>query len=170
MKKTILFIVLCITTLSMAQETISEPPQYKDKKNEIKINTFILFFEWINLDYERFINKESSFGVSAILNATTHTFLINKSLTPYYRRYFSEKFARGFFVEGFGMLYSSKTFCIDCESYSGTAFALGISAGGKLVSKGGVTTEVFFGIGRNLTNSKLLWAVGRVGISVGYRF
>ena len=170
MKKTILFIVLCITTLSMAQETISEPPQYKDKKNEIKINTFILFFEWINVDYERFINKESSFGVSAILNATTHTFLINKSLTPYYRRYFSEKFARGFFVEGFGMLYSSKTFCIDCESYSGTAFALGISAGGKLVSKGGVTTEVFFGIGRNLTNSKLLWAVGRVGISVGYRF
>ena len=170
MKKTILFIVLCITTLSMAQETISEPPQYKDKKNEIKINTFILFFEWINLDYERFINKESSFGVSAILNATTHTFLINKSLTPYYRRYFSEKFARGFFVEGFGMLYSTKTFCIDCESYSGTAFALGISAGGKLVSKGGVTTEVFFGIGRNLTNSKLLWAVGRVGISVGYRF
>ncbi len=170
MKKTILFIVLCITTLSMAQETISEPPQYKDKKNEIKINTFILFFEWINVDYERFINKESSFGVSAILNATTHTFLINKSLTPYYRRYFSEKFARGFFVEGFGMLYSTKTFCIDCESYSGTAFALGISAGGKLVSKGGVTTEVFFGIGRNLTNSKLLWAVGRVGISVGYRF
>jgi hypothetical protein len=168
MKKTILFIVLCITTLSMAQETISEPPQYKDKKNEIKINAlYLIEFGWINLDYERFINKESSFGVSSILNATSYTFLINKSLTPYYRRYFSEKFARGFFWEGFGMLYSSKAFCIDCESYSGTAFALGISAGGKFVSKGGVTTEVFFGIGRNLTNSKLLWAVVRVGISIG---
>ena len=57
-----------------------------------------------------------------------------------------------------------------------TSFALGISAGGKFTTKSGFTTEVYLGIGRNLTNSNndedffQNEIIGRFGISLGYRF
>ena len=52
-----------------------------------------------------------------------------------------------------------------------TEFAVGISVGGKFISKKGFTTEIYLGIGRNIGgNSNSLEAVGRGGISVGYRF
>ena len=51
-----------------------------------------------------------------------------------------------------------------------TGLALGISVGGKFVSKQGFSTELLLGIGRNFLESENNEAVGRVGISVGYRF
>ena len=52
-----------------------------------------------------------------------------------------------------------------------TDFAVGISVGGKFVSKKGFTTEIYLGVGRNLGgNNNGLEAVGRGGISLGYRF
>ena len=63
------------------------------------------------------------------------------------------------------------------ENQSQTAFALGVSVGGKFVTKSGFTTEVYLGIGRNLIKSKKdddyyfnNDIVGRFGISIGYRF
>ena len=50
------------------------------------------------------------------------------------------------------------------------------SAGGKFTTKSGFTTEVYLGIGRNLTNSNndedffQNEIIGRFGISLGYRF
>jgi hypothetical protein len=53
-----------------------------------------------------------------------------------------------------------------------TSFALGVSVGGKFVSKKGFSTELLLGVGRNLLNSDNNNddAYGRVGISLGYRF
>ena len=52
-----------------------------------------------------------------------------------------------------------------------TEFAVGISVGGKFISKKGFTTEIYLGIGRNLGGDNgSLEAVGRGGISLGYRF
>ena len=52
-----------------------------------------------------------------------------------------------------------------------TEFAVGISVGGKFISKKGFTTEIYLGLGRNLGgNNNSLEAVGRGGISLGYRF
>jgi len=57
-----------------------------------------------------------------------------------------------------------------------TAFALGVSVGGKFVTKSGFTTEVYLGVGRNLIKNKNdddffeFNIVGRFGISLGYRF
>ena len=105
------------------------------------------------------------------------------SLTPFYRRYFSSKFARGFFVEGFGMLHSYENNNYDyyIDGYGNynndrngdtkTEFAVGISVGGKFVSKKGFTTEIYLGLGRNLGgDNSSLEVVGRGGISLGYRF
>ena len=57
-----------------------------------------------------------------------------------------------------------------------TGFALGISVGGKFVTKGGFTTEINLGVGRNLIKNENednffeFDIVGRFGISLGYRF
>ena len=102
------------------------------------------------------------------------------SLTPYYRQYFSKGYAKGFFVEGFGMLNTGKEEYYSYNDITGfeevtddkyTAFALGISVGGKFVTTRGFVAEIYGGIGRNLVGSDYFTdIVGRGGISLGYRF
>ena len=64
------------------------------------------------------------------------------SITPNYRVYFSNKYARGFFIEGFGMLHRYKDLYYDYDesTYNNiekniTEFSLGVSVGGKWVTK-----------------------------------
>ena len=56
-----------------------------------------------------------------------------------------------------------------------TEFSLGISVGGKWVTKSGFVTEIFGGIGRNILNSNEdsydpINIAGRIGVSIGKRF
>jgi len=177
MKKIILFLCLAISANSYTQvntqaETI-DFPQDINKKSELKINALtLLAAKWIDVSYENLINEESSFGVAATLNTDTSGSDLKYSLTPYYRRYFSNKLARGFFVEGFGMLFSAKDtdlFGFGSQKFE-TGFAMGISVGGKFVSKQGFTTELLLGFGRNLGDDNYNDSIGRIGISFGYRF
>lgn len=187
MKRITLLLLLCITTISFAQEKEVEYPQDLNKKHEIKLNAFgLIAFEWFDVSYEYLINEESSFGTGLLIGLNNNTDFDEYrkfSLTPFYRRYFSNKFARGFFVEGFGMIHSYENNYYDYYyDYNGnyisnrdgdtkTEFAVGISVGGKFVSKKGFTTEIYLGIGRNIGgNDNSLEAVGRGGISLGYRF
>lgn len=183
MKKITLLILLFTTTLLVAQEKEEKYPQDINKKHEVKLNALgALAFEWLDVSYEYLINEESSFGSGLLIgfnNDPDFDEYRKFSLTPFYRRYFSNKFARGFFVEGFGMLHSYETNTYyynngnswTSDSIDKTEFAVGISVGGKFVSKGGFTTEIYLGIGRNLGGDEnSLEAVGRGGISFGYRF
>lgn len=173
MKKITLLILLFTTTILIAQEKESKYPQDIDKKAEIKINALtLLAAKWIDVSYEKLIDEESSYGISAALNTDTSETDLNYALTPYYRRYFSSKLARGFFVEGFGSLFSARDndFLFGSNEDFETGFAAGISVGGKFVSKKGFTTELVLGVGRNLVKSDYNEAFGRIGISVGYRF
>ena len=175
MKKITLLILLFVTTLSIAQEKEEKYPQDINKKTEVKINALTLLAgKWIDVSIEKLIDEESSYGLSATINTDTSSKNsdLNYALTPYYRRYFSGKFARGFFVEGFGALYSSRDndFIYHSNQDFETGFALGISVGGKFVSKKGFTTELLLGLGRNMIKSDYNEAFGRIGISVGYRF
>ena len=176
MKKITFFILMLVTSISFAQEkdkTIN--PQDINKKHEVKINALtLLSAKWIDVSYERLVDEESSFGASVTLNTDTssNNSDLKYAITPFYRRYFSEKFARGFFVEGFGSLYSARDndFIFHSNQDFETGFALGVSVGGKFVSKKGFTTELLLGVGRNLIKSDYNEAFGRVGISLGYRF
>lgn len=182
MKKITLVLLLTITAISTAQEKNSFTEETQ-KKHEVKINGLnLIAFKWLDISYEYLINKESSFGVGALINFDNEddfdTYRIF-SLTPYYRRYFSKGYAKGFFVEGFGMLnsYKKNSYYLGSNNYSGeslTNFAVGISAGGKFVTENGFVAEIYLGLGRNLINNSTNFydndIVGRGGISLGYRF
>jgi len=191
MKKITLLLLLAFITLQInAQEKEgtkeSKYPQDVDKKYELKINAFNLIgLSALDLSFERLINTESSYGVAVFyrftdINDNDIAFPKKFSLTPYYRWFFSEStFARGFFVEGFGMLNTYQDFYYMNNSErieNDTSFALGISVGGKFITKAGFTTEVYLGVGRNLIKNENednffeFDIVGRFGISLGYRF
>ena len=150
-----------------------EFPQDIQKKYELKINALtLLAAKWIDVSYESLINEESSFGVSVALNTDKTETDLKYSLTPYYRRYFSNKFARGFFVEGFGMLFSAKDtdlFGFGSQEFK-TGVAMGVSIGGKFISKRGFSAELLLGVGRNFSDSTYNEGIARIGISVGHRF
>ena len=164
--------LLFVVTFSVAQEKKEIYPQDVNKKHELKINALtLLLAKWIDVSYERLIDEESSLGTAVTINTDSFETDLNYAITPYYRRYFSGKFARGFFVEGFGMLFSAEdNFLFDTNNEDVTGLAIGISVGGKFVSYKGFTAELVLGVGRNFLESENNEAVGRFGISVGYRF
>jgi hypothetical protein len=184
MKKSVLITVVtvaCFSLSSFSQETNEASNQNITlKKNEIKLNAISLIaFKWFDVSYERLLNEESSVGIGVLTRIGSEddesdiyrTF----SLTPYYRHFFSKKYAEGFFIEGFAMLHSGKNdyyFLEDIiqqgETY--TDLALGISAGAKFVTKRGFVAEFYLGIGRDLLDQSDLEVVGRGGISLGFRF
>lgn len=193
MKKIILLLVVAFLSFQFSAQEREDNrevknPQDFEKKHELKINAFnLITFAALDISYEQLINESSSYGVGLFYNFSDYendniNFPKKFSVTPYYRWFFSEnKYARGFFVEGFGMLNTYQNLYYNLGSnYANienhTAFALGVSVGGKFVTKAGFTTEVLLGVGRNLIkgeNSYDLFendVVGRFGISLGYRF
>ncbi len=179
MKKIVLSVLLFFVSLSFfAQE--KEPAQ-----KELKINmSNLIGFKWLDISYEWILSDESSFGVGALVSLDNKVEAIDAyrtfSITPYYRQFFSNKYAQGFFVEAFTMLHLGKGQIYYYEtfapydsgnlSYNYTDLAVGISVGGKWVSKRGFVAEVYAGIGRDLLNQSPSEVVGRGGVSIGYRF
>ncbi len=182
MNKLIVCSLLFILVASIVQAQEDELNSLE--RNEIKLNASnLIAFTFVDMSYETLLNEESSVGIGILVNVGDDNSLEEYrtfSLTPYYRQYFSKKYAKGFFVEGFGMLNSGKeeyyiyddiigTDFITDNTY--TAFALGISVGGKFVTERGFVAEIYGGIGRNLIGDDFYTdIVGRGGISLGYRF
>ena len=179
MKKITLLAILFITSLSLfAQEN-----NYQEdlSKNELKINmSNLIGFKFFDVGYERILNEESTIGVNLLFNLDKDSDAASLdeyrtfSITPYYRQFFSNKYAQGFFIEAFTMLHTAKDYYYygdngnDSDKY--TDFAVGISAGGKWVTKRGFVAEIYLGIGRDLLGNSDDEVVGRGGVAIGYRF
>ncbi len=188
MKKLILIPLLLLALHSFSQKT-----EEKQKSHELKLNAFnTLVFKSLEGSYEYLINKESSVGISMMVNLNDEfnegpEYAETFAITPFYRRYFSRKYAWGFFMEAFGMYnkqqddyyeyyepvdpYSQNSSYVTDEDTNN--FALGISIGGKFVSQKGFAFEFYGGIGRNLFTSDSRYNyefVPRLGVSFGYRF
>lgn len=178
MKKVALFIC-CLITFSFTQAQDVDPPQ---GRNELKVNVSnLIALSFVDVAYERLLNEESSVGIAILgnINQSSDNDFLDAyrefSITPYYRQYFSRGYAKGFFVEGFGMYNTgddSDYFGDDIVSDTNYAdFALGVSIGGKFVTRRGFMVELYGGLGRNLLDADYSPSlVGRGGISLGYRF
>ena len=81
----------------------------ENRKHEIKIGALkALCGPILDIEYERILNKYSSFGGNTIINFNQGTYLYNFLLSPFYRMYFTQ-------VEEYG----TKGFWIDRELVSG---------------------------------------------------
>lgn len=170
-----LFMFCSIFTLT-AQEQDSRD-DLNIKKNELKANGLFLVIGALDFSYERLINEESGFGLNVVVPYDED---IKESLeyfiSPYYRFYFGDKYAAGFFLEGFGMLNSTERdfdfFIEEDEREYVTDFALGIGLGGKWITKSGFIGEINFGVGRNIFKSEEtdIDFVSKSAITAGYRF
>ena len=172
-KKTTLALLLLCTIFSYAQEEEDQQQNF----SEWKLNAFTSILGAPEITFERTLNDESAIGASLLVPLESLDTTLNYYFSPYYRFYFGEKYAAGFFIEGFGMLSSEEkvTFLgagLQTQEENVTDFALGIAVGGKWVTKRGFVAELSLGVGRNLFNSdeSLTEIVGKLGITVGYRF
>ena len=182
MKKVFLVSFLFLSVLAAkAQET--EPIKDVQKKSEVKINGLYLVVGAVEVTYEHLLNEESGVGVSIFIPIDDEVNDdINYYISPYYRFYFGNKYAAGFFVEGFGMLNSYKSNLVEFNELfdivrtneeNVTDFALGIGIGGKWITNRGMFAEVNFGVGRNLFNNRDFddyEVIGKASISIGVRF
>lgn len=183
MKRVILIVAILAYSLTFAQE--KKQVDNKEKKHEVKLNAVnLIAFSWADVSYEYLINKESSFGSSVIFSLSEQRnkdieLYKNFSLTSYYRRFLSSKYAKGFFVEGFAMYnrfkdyeYESTVGGASTKIYkNGNDFTLGFSIGTKYVTKNGFAVEAYLGVGRNLIDKDdTRQIMPRGGVSVGYRF
>ncbi|MBT8280170.1 MAG: DUF3575 domain-containing protein, partial [Muriicola sp.] len=175
-KLVVLLAIFTAVNTSFGQDNDSDDVD----KHELKLNaTNLIIFSYLDGAYEHLINEESSFGVNLLFSFSDDEFFDEYrtfSITPYYRQYFSKNYARGFFVEGFGMLNSGDSYYglatfdefgnvtyTDEGTY--TDFALGISAGAKFVTRRGFVVDIYLGIGRNFFDTDVApELVGRGGV------
>jgi len=184
MKKSILCAFVFLFSMSLFAQDNDATDQDSDlPKHEVKLNALSLIIGAFEGSYEYLINEESALGINGFIVYDNDLDTdLNYYISPYYRLYFGEKYAAGFFLEGFGMLnnvegnritfFNNQGDVLRVEEDNVTDFALGIGLGGKWVTKSGFVGELSLGVGRNLFNSSDsgIDFVGKLGITVGYRF
>lgn len=176
-----LIMCFCVTTSHSQNDSIK---RNNFGKNEIKLNAIFLLAGAFEPSYERNLSQESSVGVSVFIPFDKENFDsdINYYVSPYYRIFFGRKYAGGFFMEGFGMLNSTRGQIsenvngfdpsIEFREEDVTDFALGFGLGGKWMTTSGFVFELNGGFGRNLfnTDKNEYDFVGKFGFNLGYRF
>lgn len=171
-----------IFSVSSFQAQDDEPIDGNLGKNEVKLNAPFLLAGILEPSYERNLSKESSAGISVLIPIDKNLdWDLNYYISPYYRIFFGQKYAAGFFLEGFGMLnsidrtedYFDNNLNYFSREKAVTDFALGFGLGGKWMTTGGFMFELNGGVGRNLFNTSggsEYTIIGKLGFNLGYRF
>ncbi|MGS0526466.1 DUF3575 domain-containing protein [Zobellia nedashkovskayae] len=188
MQKNYLVIILLFSIFSTkAQNQNSLNTSPPEKKNDVKINAFFMAYGFLEVAYERNLNKKSSLGISVAYALNQKYSLVqeydedtNFLISPFYRRYFGKKYASGFFFEGFTTLGSTDGKQLTDlngnltlnEGSDVIDLSLGAGLGYKWVTKSGIIIEPFFTYGWNLFNADKTdhTVIARRGINIGYRF
>ncbi len=195
MKKIILIGAILASTIGFSQDkstttttttttTVSTPKKATKYfgKNEIKINALYFVLGAAELQYERILNDESSAGARTFIAFTNDEAFETQRfyLDGYYRFFFGEKPAAGFFIEGLASYNTYKDISYNFSSQLGSSttikdingFGLGIQVGGKFITRNGIIFEINGGVGRNIISSyeNVDRIFGRFAITTGYRF
>ncbi|RZK41971.1 MAG: hypothetical protein EOO90_09535 [Pedobacter sp.] len=153
--------------------------------NELKINLLFSILAMPEITYERILADNMSVGASVLIGAdNSDNFNYNFAFTPYYRLYFGQKKASGFFIEGNASVanirddyYHFDPAISYAPGYGGsvrrenhTNFGLGASVGGKFLTRNGFLGEAYMGVGRFMGSNSSAEAYPRMGITIGKRF
>jgi len=168
MKKILLPFCLFLTLTVFAQNNSNSTP----KKHELKLNVGYTLAELPEITYEYILSDESAIGTSVTFGFNEDD--LKFALTPYYRFYFGQKKAAGFFAEAFSMLnvVEDEIYYLGASKVTNTetGFALGIAIGGKWITNNNWLFELYFGVGRNIINNESIDGVPRAGLTLGKRF
>ena len=160
-----------ITTLAV---TCSSLAFSQSENNELKVNILYTAIGMPELSYERLISDNSSLGASVAFSLDKKEDMdLRLSFTPYYRMFFGQKKAAGFFIEANSIVINY----VDTIYFDGTSskyetrtgFGLGAAAGAKFLTKNNLIGEVYGGVGRVFGDNSL-GAYPRFGITLGKRF
>lgn len=183
MKKLILFLFLfALITNTEAQRTASsegsknKQTEAKEGTHELRFNILWAIFGMPEVNYEYFIADNMGIGASA-------AFAIEEKdrweerfhFIPYYRLYFGEKKASGFFIEGnmgvagLDRVAGYNSWGDTLYAAKGTSFGFGAAIGVKLLARNGFLGEIIAGATRVFGNP-VQDAIPRIGISLGKRF
>jgi Protein of unknown function (DUF3575) len=163
MKKITSLILLCFLTINLFSQ--EKKPQLAS--NELRINMLYTALGLPEISYERYLDDESSVGVSMAFSVDS-SFDLNYIIIPNYRHYFGKKRAAGLFMEANAALFSENTYFFGTSK---TGFGLGMAVGGKFVTKQNWTANLTLGLGRNFINNLYVdEAYPRIEISIGKRF
>ena len=164
MKKLITILAVICSSLAFSQS----------ENNEFKVNILYTAIGMPELSYERLISDTSSVGASVAFSLDKKEDMdLRFSFTPYYRMFFGQKKAAGFFIEANSIIvkyvdtiyYNESTNTYETK----TGFGLGAAAGAKFLTKNNLIGEVYGGVGRVFGDNSL-GAYPRFGITLGKRF
>ena len=162
MKKLITILAVFCSTLAFSQS----------ENNEFKVNILYTAIGMPELSYERLISDNSSLGASVAFSLDKKEDMDWRfSFTPYYRMFFGQKKAAGFFIEANSIVVNYvDTYNGSTNTYeTKTGFGLGAAAGAKFLTKNNLIGEVYGGVGRVFGDNSL-GAYPRFGITLGKRF
>ena len=182
MKKFLLLFVFAAGILNVhAQES-------NGRNNDVMLSPIELIAgPALNISYERLLNKNSGVGINLL------SYLGKKDseskftqLAPYYRMYFGDKYAAGFFVEGFLPItmttnyenYSNDGPYDSVREYKRTSLGIGIGLGRKWLTRNNIIFELSAGLARRFGESERKSFIfsevynytGKAMLGIGYRF
>lgn len=166
MKKCILLLILFVPVVMFGQINDTS-------KHEIQTNITSLITEddtYFELTYEYFLKPQNTIGISTAFNTSGVNSSESFSLTVFYRKYFSNKTVRGFFMESF-LTYQDAKQRIKYENISAGYYA-GLTIGYKFVIDDSFVIQPQLGLGIDILKYGK-WhpaLIGRGGIIIGFRF
>ena len=162
-------ILFYISLLFLSSSLTSQTTQNDTfQRNELKINLPYLLFRLVDVTYERAINDESAYGISAIALLGEYA-NFKGGLTPYYRIYFGKKQLSGIFAEGSAACYLVGEKVNFNSIGLGFGFAIGIKS--RAIFNNCVS-EIYLGFGREFSDNNLssFGVYPRIGALVGRKF
>jgi hypothetical protein len=184
-KEILLIVILFLTIPLLGQDINSSIHQSQNSlngngNNELRLNLLMSIAGLPELSYERFIADNMGIGLSAAISLDKFENEPMRSIIlPYYRLYFGNKKANGFFIEGNMAMIGIKEYDYPTGYYSYPAvytstissinFGFGAAVGAKFLTRNNFLGEAYLGVGR-LFGESSVGAYPRVGISLGKRF
>jgi hypothetical protein len=177
-------LILSVLILMIAQSVFGQSNDYSDSQqnNEVRMNFLMAIAGMPEINYERYVSDNMGVGMAMAFSIVKVDDMSDRFMAlPYCRIYFGEtKKAAGFFIEGNMALINQKE-NISLAYYNGnnwvysnrtniaTSFGFGAAVGFKLLTRGGVSGELYLGAGR-LFGDPITVAYPRCGICIGKRF
>ncbi len=174
--------IFMVTTSVFSQEIIKinedviarSAPLKQLGDNELRLNIAMSIVSFPEINYERFLTDNMGLGLAlAFALEGPEAVTLRYLFLPYYRLYFGEKKASGFYIEGnlaaAGQKGDRYYYSYDQPNKAFFNLGCGMAIGIKLLARNGFIGEVYLGGGR-LFGETINNGYARCGVSVGKRF